>query len=505
LFFDETAETFDFHPIMRAFLYRDLIHSFGNTVHTLAIQYFEAVPAPEKIVTLEDLAPVIELYHHMVKADKLDSAYDLYRNRLVNPLYFQLSAYHLIIELLRHLFPGGDTDTGLPRLKKENDQAWTLNDLANCYSLSGQPANAMPLILFHNKLQENKKDKKNLAIGLGNLASDKFRIGHLSTSSSHLRKSINLHRELGDEFRGAVSHQELGGVLSFVGQDKVAAAEEELSKSITYNERTNDYQGLGIDYTYRSQSSLLQSSLAEILPGQKKQAIIQSQKALNMALLALKFIEKNAIANYPTPREFVQTYWLMAEALVQCRVVESAIQKSEISFYDEHFQERIRIEPITESNLLSIAETCLNEALRRCRKVNLVVDEPYILLALARLDRAKGLPPAITILEEAHTIAQRAGYRIKLADLHLLCGQILLDNNAYTHLLGLTAKQHLQKTQEYALDMSTFEDLYQSPDPDFYKGIPEYDMLKRGMTDQERIDNGYWIAYRIAEALLKNI
>jgi hypothetical protein len=38
---------------------------------------------------------------------------------------------------------------------------------------------------------------------------------------------------------------------------------------------------------------------------------------------------------------------------------------------------------------------------------------------------------------------------------------------------------------------------------EFYKDIPEYDMLKRGMTHEERIKNGYWIAYQIAEKLLK--
>ncbi|MDQ1354496.1 MAG: hypothetical protein QG657_4805 [Acidobacteriota bacterium] len=38
---------------------------------------------------------------------------------------------------------------------------------------------------------------------------------------------------------------------------------------------------------------------------------------------------------------------------------------------------------------------------------------------------------------------------------------------------------------------------------EFYKDIPEYDMLKRGMTEEERIQNGYWVAYQIAEILLK--
>ena len=69
-------------------------------------------------------------------------------------------------------------------------------------------------------------------------------------------------------------------------------------------------------------------------------------------------------------------------------------------------------------------------------------------------------------------------------------------------LLGLKAHEHLEKTKEYALDVSEFSHLYQSPDPDFYKGIPEYQMLKRGMTKEERIKNGYWPAYRMAEVLL---
>ncbi len=28
-------------------------------------------------------------------------------------------------------------------------------------------------------------------------------------------------------------------------------------------------------------------------------------------------------------------------------------------------------------------------------------------------------------------------------------------------------------------------------------------MLKRGLTEEERIQNGYWVAYQIAEILLK--
>ena len=35
---------------------------------------------------------------------------------------------------------------------------------------------------------------------------------------------------------------------------------------------------------------------------------------------------------------------------------------------------------------------------------------------------------------------------------------------------------------------STFEGLFKSNDPHFYGGIAEYEMLKRGMTHEEKIE-----------------
>ncbi|NIM12217.1 MAG: DUF4062 domain-containing protein [Candidatus Aminicenantes bacterium] len=43
--------------------------------------------------------------------------------------------------------------------------------------------------------------------------------------------------------------------------------------------------------------------------------------------------------------------------------------------------------------------------------------------------------------------------------------------------------------------------LIDQKDPHFYDGIPEYEMLKRGMTQEERVQNGYWVAYKIADVL----
>ncbi|MCZ6678208.1 MAG: hypothetical protein O7E52_13265, partial [Candidatus Poribacteria bacterium] len=61
------------------------------------------------------------------------------------------------------------------------------------------------------------------------------------------------------------------------------------------------------------------------------------------------------------------------------------------------------------------------------------------------------------------------------------------------------------KAKVYALDVSEFSDLYQSEDAQFYAGIPEYAMLKRGLSDPERIEHGYWVAWQIADALERRL
>jgi tetratricopeptide (TPR) repeat protein len=517
LFYDETADSFDFHPIMRSFLYGRLTtaEGTGDAVHTLAVEYFKALPEPEKVVTLEDLAPVIEHYHHLVKAGKYDEARDLFRDRLHDPCYYQLSAYHLIIELLKPLFPGGDCDNCLPRLETESAQAWTLAALGNTYALSGRPAKAVPLFLLQSKLYEKGGDKVAVAIGLGNAAQDQFLIGRFSASTAHLRKSIALCREIKDEFKEAVGHQELGRVLAFQG--KIKGAEEELAQSTAYWEKTNDYQGLSVDSVYRSLSALLQarstgvSRAGVVGVGKENRAAGHGREALEQARRALAFAEKDAETDCPTPRDFVRAYRLLGEALIQCG--EAPMDSLEIPFYDEYFQGQIHAVTVKTGSVHAAAEGCLNEALRRCRKVNLVENEPDILLGLARLDRANRRPPDETRLEEVLEIALRAGYRRVLADLHLFCGRVLLEMNdaaltagGAAPLLDLTASQHLQKAKAYARDVSEVSHLYQSAvsTPDFYKDIPEYDMLNRGMTGEERITNGYWPAYEMAEELEKD-
>ncbi len=145
-----------------------------------------------------------------------------------------------------------------------------MNALANSYALSGQPAKAMPLFFQNIAIRENRKE--NDAIGLGNVACmAQTQIGQLSAAAVHLQKRIALCQEVNEEFSEAIGYRELGRISAY--QSKLshsfrkangATADDELTKSTAYWEKTNDYQGLSLDSAYRSLCALLQTRVRQV-------------------------------------------------------------------------------------------------------------------------------------------------------------------------------------------------------------------------------------------------
>ncbi len=81
----EETKRYDMHPIVRHYAYDHFTDAKARqNTHLELAKYFNAtmLTTNKKVITLEDLAPVIELYHHMVKAENLDDAIVLFRNHL---------------------------------------------------------------------------------------------------------------------------------------------------------------------------------------------------------------------------------------------------------------------------------------------------------------------------------------------------------------------------------------------------------------------------------------
>jgi tetratricopeptide (TPR) repeat protein len=417
---DTQEGRFDLHPIVRRYAYDRLAAPDRAAAHTRLRDYFAAVPQPDRVTSLEDLAPVIELYHHTVRAGQFDEAFTLFHDRLDKTTYYQFGAYQLQIELLRALFPDGEDRP--PRLKDKSAQASTLNDLACVYSLNGQPRRAVPVFEQACAIWEKQGDKKNLAVSLGNLAyMAQFQIGSLRAAEANLRRSIALCREIKDEFREAVGHAELGRRLAYRGV--WAESETELVTASKIVDKQKNLQYHGVTWAYRALRELLR------LRSASQSAICNPQSAIGPARRALELADEDACTIYPVERDYVRAHWLLGAA------------------------HRVAGQP-------DEAECHLHEALERCRRINMVDYEADILIDLARLrvapSTSSGQAPstgsgraamdeAQRLAEEALLITERSGYVLQGADARLELAKLALTRGD-----KVTAREHAQEARRLA-------------------------------------------------------
>ncbi|HEX3147773.1 MAG TPA: TIR domain-containing protein [Gemmataceae bacterium] len=375
--FHKKEQQFDLHPIVRRYVYDRLAAHTRASAHSRMRAYFATMPMTDKVTRQEDLAPVIELFHHTCCTGQFDEAFALFRERLYEPLYLQLGTSQLCIDLLRALFPEGEDHA--PRLKDISAQAWTLAMLANAYSRNGQPRRAVSLFQLSIDLdQKLPQGESTLALGLTNLASSaQVPIGNLRAAEENLRRAIQLGREIRDELCEADAHRELGRLLAYLGAD--AESDFEFQNSLAVFEKENETQPHGVVWAYRGLSELLRY---RVRPGYRHPAIASFSRALELA-------DQFAHAFYPLASDYVRAHWLLGAA----HRVADQTKKA-----DHH----------------------LHEALERCRRINLVEFEADILIDLARLRASTGeVDEAQRLAEEALLITERSGYVLQGADAHL--------------------------------------------------------------------------------------
>lgn len=515
ILYSEEQHIFDFHPILRSYLYDGLTGK--DKVHQLAITYFTALPSNEKVITLADLEPVIEQYHHLIRAREFETAFWLLYKRLSEILYYQLAQYELCIGFCKQLFSASDDSR--PQLSNDTNQSYILNLLGLCYSNKGQLDEANKI--FSNKALINYKSGniKNLSMGFTNLSdqvyipSCKFLNGIIS-----ILKSGSLVKTL-DPFLVALNHIALGAILTKQGyyntSNKKFAADTFFNKALEYATKENE-QSVSIS------ASLGYAKWALAQANNSDKGCILQIEAMNWGLKAIGYTDQLRV-NYDTNLfHFLHSYEVLGRTLIIAMKFKNPIHDitGRVFFYDEHFQNITDIVIPDISNYSILVERCVQEGLTISRRINNVFNECVFSLLCGQLEWQKIKDNEKVIghfnevekwLNETHMLADRIGYRILLADLHLFCAEVLIEikklKPGYKEkLLNLSASEHLDKARDYAKDTSTLEDIFLPPDgtaDEFYKDIPEYEMLKRGMTEEERIKKGYYVAWLRAKQLGK--
>ena len=373
---DKRANRYDLHPIVRGVVWSNLGDDARRGVYTSLHAHFEAVPMIDnylEVYSLEDLTPAIELYNTLIGLGRFDDAFVVFRDRLDEATLYRLSASRQQIELLEMLFPDGLEQ--LPRLNRQDAQAFTLNTLAAGYKFSGQPGRAAALVRRANTIYLEMKNDGYLSVGLRNL-SDTLRLsGALCDSESAARRALVISREQNNRFQEAVSLRWLG--LTLAAHGLATESESALQRSVRLFEAQSKSQGEGTTNADLAQRALWLGKFAD---------------ALSFANSAWELAHVRSLE-----RDFIRAARAQGEA---------ALGLSDFTTADER----------------------LHHALTRARMVNLVEEELPALVALAELRQQQGeLKAARELLDDVWEVAERGPYPLIHADADNVLAQIERD------------------------------------------------------------------------------
>ncbi|MGA2135965.1 MAG: DUF4062 domain-containing protein [Bryobacteraceae bacterium] len=251
---DRRCNRYDLHPIVRGVVWAGLDQGGREGVFVVLQAHFQPMPAIEwdKVESLDDLAPAIELYHTLIGLGRYDDACDVYYDRLDNATLYRLSASRLRVELLEALFPDGIDRP--PRLAKTADQAYTLSALAQGYQFSGRLGAAIPLFRRQNDLWEAAGSLKNLATGLGNLAGSLHLAGKLREAEAAARRALGITREQGERPQEGVGLYFLG--LTLAARGAAAHSKRALEKALHIFADEREPQSEGVVNAWLAQRAL---------------------------------------------------------------------------------------------------------------------------------------------------------------------------------------------------------------------------------------------------------
>ena len=379
---------YDIHPLIRRFVNKKMQQRQLSPVTLSNPQTTNQTE--QNVPEANPLQSTIDLYKYLIQAGRYEDAFILYRERLSQPLYMQLGDYQQEIVLLTKLFPDGVEKA--PRLPRESQQAWVLNSLAGGYMLAAMPAYAVTLFQRSNTLYERLGHQKAVAIGLSDIARGQIQMGALQAADQNLRRSIVLCRQNKDRFQEATNHQLRSRLMTF--QADWSGAAIALDKAL---ELTRTDQHLLLEAVI-----WLQGAFTALINR-------KADTALRILEQAQSYLKRWPYQEIAMTRAVIQQAWLQGWA---CWLL----------------GEREK------------AATYLHEAWQQCEVAKIYDLLPSILLSFAHF--LAGDPNQVSSVEQKQTfltgerqkawqlagrtqrLAKRAGYKLVLADIHLLFAQL---------------------------------------------------------------------------------
>ena len=382
--FNKEKSYYDLHPSIRAYCYEYL--KAKRTTHIKLMNYYKSMTKPDRINSLEDLHPFVELFYHTLRAGFSKEALNIFDTHIHDHIYYEMGAYQYCIELLSEFFPEGLDK--VPKIKDRASQARILNVMSLCYNITGSPATALSLRKKQIEIRKKLRNIKDIATSTLNLSYIQINLGDLKGAKDSLNYCIRLSTKLKHKYFIASVNRTLGLVLAYEGKWK--EAERLFNETLKESKKEGNKQKTGIITAFKCRASLLKEDYP---------------KALKLAEQAMSLAHVKSVE-----RDIITAKWLLG---VSNRGIYETKNKDQ-----KYLQE---------------AEEYVVDALQQCRQVYLTVLEAEILLEFARikfLQRCEA--EAEKLSNDALKIADRCHYRLQQADIHLFRAQLALDSGDKT-------------------------------------------------------------------------
>jgi len=256
---DKRANRYDLHPIIRATIWDGLGTDLRKDIYLSLQDHFSAIPfvGENKIHTLEDVSPIIELYCSLVNLGRLTDAVVLFEVRLFDILFFQLSSVRHMIELLEMLL---STDSTLSSVT-DDLKAFTYRALGQGYHREGSIGSS---IKFYQKaIDIYQQLRKNSSINLTkrNL-SDALRLsGALYEAERSAKEALAISRKQYNFRREALCLMRLGLVLAAKGV--LSDAEVTLLRAVRIFEYEREAEEVSLVCSYLSELCIWKQTYGE--------------------------------------------------------------------------------------------------------------------------------------------------------------------------------------------------------------------------------------------------
>ncbi len=145
------AAAYSAHPLIRAHYAERLESGSSAAAHRQIADYYQADAKQSlpRFPTLDDLAPYIEIVHHLCHAGAYDEAWQVYRKRIYlgqrGVLVYALGAWETDLALMTEFFPGGDLSHD-PAVSSPGNQRIILSAIGLCLMSLGRLRAAVPFI-----------------------------------------------------------------------------------------------------------------------------------------------------------------------------------------------------------------------------------------------------------------------------------------------------------------------------------------------------------------------